>query len=395
MFFTDDVLPVQVKKELEAADEPPVPMPVPPAEVKNTSTSTGQPPAKKAKLTGKKRDRTQACLPDGEDGSSLLSAEKLSAMSSKKLEEYAQNLAEIRPLTTEEEKQLKRQKRLIKNRESAQLSRQRKKHYVEELEAQVKALTAENQQLQTQMRQMSTKAQELQSQVIYWRGLSQQDQLAVVEDNKLFNSKNTAKAGLCMLVILFSFGLFMNTMPPHDTTALGLKAPSSSLYTGRTLHSLPDAHVVDAEEITLKRGPEFVQDLPSAKRAKVGEEGVIAPCPANDEPEARMTDSTNPDFHSSELVVSVPQSREPKANGSYVFCSEAQQVTNSYEGSQRVADSPLITFLLPADVLNGTLPLHSGDDSSLLEVSCQVLNISIFPWTSSELTQNAPESHLL
>jgi len=188
--------------------------------------SSAQPPAKRAKITGRKRDRAAASLRDGDDGAVLLSVDKLSAMSSQKLEEYAQNLAELRPLTSEEEKQLKRQKRLIKNRESAQLSRQRKKHYVEELEAQVKALTAENLQMQAQMQQINTKNQQLESQVLYWRGLSQQEQLAVAEDSKLFNSKNTAKAGLCVLVILFSFGLFMNTISPNDAT-LRLKSSAS------------------------------------------------------------------------------------------------------------------------------------------------------------------------
>ena len=94
------------------------------------------PPLKKAKLSGKKRTRQEA---SSGSGSSLLdlSAENLSTLTSLKLEEIAQQLADTRPLTSEEEKHLKRQRRLIKNRESAQLSRQKRKQYVEELESRV------------------------------------------------------------------------------------------------------------------------------------------------------------------------------------------------------------------------------------------------------------------
>jgi len=146
---------------------------------------------------------------------------------------------------------------------------------------------------------------------------------------------------------------------------------------------------VEEEEFpSLKRGADFEQDVPSAKRPKITEESAAAPCPVSDEPGQERN-------RSSELVVSVSSSSEPKSNGSFVFCSEAQQVTNLYEGSQSVTNAPLITFLLPADVLNGTLPLRSHDESSLLEVSCQVLNISIFPWSSSDLTRATPEPHLL
>ena len=45
-------------------------------------------------------------------------------------------------LTSEELKLLKKQKRLIKNRESAQLSRHRKKQHVEGLQAQVRVRDA-------------------------------------------------------------------------------------------------------------------------------------------------------------------------------------------------------------------------------------------------------------
>jgi len=56
------------------------------------------------------------------DNAQALTRDDLLKLSSKGLETYAQNFVSGRQLSPDEEKQLKRQKRLIKNRESAQLS---------------------------------------------------------------------------------------------------------------------------------------------------------------------------------------------------------------------------------------------------------------------------------
>jgi hypothetical protein len=79
------------------------------------------------------------------NNNAALSREDLLKLSSKSLETYA--IGSNRSLSEEEERQLKRQRRLIKNRESAQLSRQRKRLYIEELEKKVTALTTENNEL--------------------------------------------------------------------------------------------------------------------------------------------------------------------------------------------------------------------------------------------------------
>jgi len=80
-----------------------------------------------------------------------LSRDELLKLSSKSLENFATNLASNRSLSNDEERQLKRQRRLIKNRESAQLSRLRKKIYIEELEKKVSLLTADNDNLTKQV----------------------------------------------------------------------------------------------------------------------------------------------------------------------------------------------------------------------------------------------------
>lgn len=172
-----------------------------------------EPPRKRQKIAGKKRTRAQQIKTNQIskqqiDPSILMDKDKLLTLSSKKLDEYVQSLS--RPLTPEEEKQLKRQRRLIKNRESAQLSRQKKKQYVEDLEKSVQSLTAETDTLRSQVTQLSQKNKHLEEQVNLLQNYIQQ-QGHQIPPSPLFNKNTAATAGLCMFVILFSFGLFLSS----------------------------------------------------------------------------------------------------------------------------------------------------------------------------------------
>jgi chromosome segregation ATPase len=92
--------------------------------------------------------RTQLTKAELELGATLdLSRDELLNMTSDALEEHAKRLASQRTLTPEEQKRFKRQRRLIKNRESAQLSRMRKKAYVDELERQIADLKEEKDEI--------------------------------------------------------------------------------------------------------------------------------------------------------------------------------------------------------------------------------------------------------
>jgi hypothetical protein len=72
------------------------------------------------------------------------------------LEEYAENLRKVRKLTSEEEKDLRRQRRLIKNRESAQLSRVRRREHMEVIEQQLQEVQNENARLKLQVESLTT-----------------------------------------------------------------------------------------------------------------------------------------------------------------------------------------------------------------------------------------------
>eukprot|EP01098_Paradermamoeba_levis_P014760 TRINITY_DN71_c0_g1_i1.p1 TRINITY_DN71_c0_g1~~TRINITY_DN71_c0_g1_i1.p1 ORF type:complete len:356 (+),score=76.79 TRINITY_DN71_c0_g1_i1:189-1256(+) len=108
-----------------------------------------------------------------------LSREDLLKLSSKSLETYAQNLAATRPLTEEEERQLKRQRRLIKNRESAQLSRQRKRLYIEELEKRVSGLSADNNDLVKQLALLTSENQTLKEEMFHLQNFIKQSPVLI------------------------------------------------------------------------------------------------------------------------------------------------------------------------------------------------------------------------
>jgi len=175
---------------------------------------------------------TNIPIPDPEEGQ-MLSREHLLALSSQTFEDYIRKLQSIRDITTEEKKEIKRQRRLIKNRESAQASRQRKKSYLDKLEQKVAAISSVNAQLREQLNAMQTanrtlnnENKSLKDQVARLQTALQKTSIAsnlIESGTKLVAAANTVDphsgggvsrignhtraAGVCLLVLLFSFGL--------------------------------------------------------------------------------------------------------------------------------------------------------------------------------------------
>jgi hypothetical protein len=79
-----------------------------------------------------------------ERDSITLTREELLSFTSDQFEQFVSQVTEVRELSQSEKNELKRQRRLIKNRESAQASRQRKKSHIDDLERRVKDLASEN-----------------------------------------------------------------------------------------------------------------------------------------------------------------------------------------------------------------------------------------------------------
>jgi len=100
------------------------------------------------------------------DDSIFLPRNQLLTMTSTEIEDYVMKIKAQRTLTVSEEKELKRQRRLIKNREYASQSRSRKKQYVDELEKTIENIRAENSSLKQQVTTLSDENKTLKRQML-------------------------------------------------------------------------------------------------------------------------------------------------------------------------------------------------------------------------------------
>lgn len=101
------------------------------------------------------------------------------------------------PLTKAEQKHLKRVRRKIKNKVSAQESRKRKKEYVQGLEQRVEQCTTINRELQRKVGALETENRSLLAQL-------QKLQVLVSQYNP-----SRMKTGSLVLVVILSFSLFL------------------------------------------------------------------------------------------------------------------------------------------------------------------------------------------
>ncbi|KAG8186695.1 hypothetical protein JTE90_014767 [Oedothorax gibbosus] len=101
------------------------------------------------------------------------------------------------PLTRAEERELKRIRRKIRNKQSAQESRKRKKEYVDGLENRVKVCTSENFRLQKKVQVLENQQKSL---------LDKIKQLQAIISN---TGSKTAQNSTCLMVLLLSLALLL------------------------------------------------------------------------------------------------------------------------------------------------------------------------------------------
>ncbi|KAL1783220.1 cyclic AMP-responsive element-binding 3 3 [Sigmodon hispidus] len=110
------------------------------------------------------------------------------------------------PLTKYEERVLKKIRRKIRNKQSAQESRKKKKEYIDGLESRMSACTAQNQELQRKVLHLEK------------QNLSLLEQLKHLQTLVVQSTSKSAHAGTCVAVLLLSFVLIiLPSISPFDS----------------------------------------------------------------------------------------------------------------------------------------------------------------------------------
>lgn len=430
-----------------------------------TSNITVSPNTLKTKNNNGKRIRDKPT--ETKDSKVNLSRDDLLKLSSKELDDLTTTLASGRPLTSEEEKQLKRQRRLIKNRESAQLSRLRKKVYIDELEKKVNVLTAENEQLKSQVSSTNLDKKKLHDDVIYLQSIikqyqqtygplpttvsvpttssaesldsniivsvgnqttnpqfspsfSQASNQLVTGKKTLNNQKNLKTAGVCLLLVLFSFGLLFQTQQQTNlgsvqgsnralmsvdvnSTAIQPALPNGVAIKQESHEELPSRKQLETEVRQLsgdairlmnKYLPDHVRIMPEDKQ-----EGAKKKIKIMDHEEQKGNNekslvivgsegTTASEEENTTQPVVIPNTNfRPKDNTAYFYCPQAHQLSPVARAAATSKPNPEnIALLIPSSIFQTSM--NQGLDPSLLEVSCQVM--SYFSWPTIPATPVTP-----
>ncbi|KAF4097703.1 cyclic AMP-responsive element-binding protein 3-like protein 3-A isoform X2 [Onychostoma macrolepis] len=169
------------------------------------------------------------------------------------------------PLTKYEERILKKIRRKIRNKQSAQESRKKKKEYIDGLESRMAACSAHNQELQRKVFQLEK------------CNISLMEQLRRLQAMVMNGSNKPAQTGTCILVLLLSFTLILlpNLKPFTDTKVSQHGDFSPLRVQSRSLHNLQSSRVLRALEHPFsvsedsKMLPRFSEDKSMAEIASL------------------------------------------------------------------------------------------------------------------------------
>lgn len=334
--------------------------------------------------------KVEAIKASANNANAALSREDLLKLSSKSLETYAHSLGSNRSLSEEEERQLKRQRRLIKNRESAQLSRQRKRLYIEELEKKVTALTTENNELIKQVALLTSENASLREEGFQYQSFIKQ--LSESQKKTLSTLQATqATQALATPVKVEPIPELKTSTKIEAGSPVAPSSPHTSTEFAATVVPHVDSDdqvmVIEASEKTetvtnpplhyYLEHPEELRKIVNASRKKTKKR--------------KKDDGSSSDAE---------ENRESCGNASQMyFCAEAQEIKMADKRSTRAASNKqvnngsIISFLLPyasvypsssskhlatscsaAVSSSSTASSQLSEDSSLLELYCQVLD---------------------
>ena len=263
----------------------------------------------------------------------------------------------------------------------------RKKVYVQELEHKVSHLLNERDELSRLNQELVNKNEMLQNQLNLLQqsmGSHSADLLPITKSPFIKREPHTLRApqaaGVCALVMVFSFALFF-TLQTNPTSSAVSIAPtpdaSPAWHTGRLLHEFNSTTSPSPVHSPQPSSPSY-SDLDSPHSPMID----ITSLDSDDESSSSLTPI--PDRDGSALVIKRDTNYldHPLFAPSYIYCAEAQQLipVTAKDLNPPNPKLPLISLLLPASALDTTLlrlvePVRSNQ---LMELSCQVRSIEVF-----------------
>ncbi|KAI1882958.1 hypothetical protein AGOR_G00240240 [Albula goreensis] len=187
------------------------------------------------------------------------------------------------PLTKHEERILKKIRRKIRNKQSAQESRKKKKEYIDGLEGRMAACTAQNQELQRKVIQLEKS------------NMSLMEQLRRLQSLVMNGSNKTAQTGTCILVLVLSFSLILfPSLQPFSPSRTSVEADfSMARVQSRSLRSVVEGQTTSFPTLSVDKGVEAVASL-LAKLQLKPEFSDVEPVPHNHTLEERGHHHSDP-----------------------------------------------------------------------------------------------------
>ncbi|KAL7393911.1 hypothetical protein ABVT39_017636 [Epinephelus coioides] len=193
-----------------------------------------------------------ATTPPSPDGELLYPELQLTEEEQKLLSQEGVSLPNNLPLTKAEERILKRVRRKIRNKQSAQDSRRRRKEYIDGLESRAAACSAQNKELQRTVEQLEKRNMSLLAQLQQLQSLIKQ------------TVSKGAQTSTCLLIILVSLGLII--MPSFSPFSRSSSADDDYRPTGvisRNILTDPASSQPTAEDADAPAAESDSASLPS------------------------------------------------------------------------------------------------------------------------------------
>ncbi|XP_064184668.1 cyclic AMP-responsive element-binding protein 3-like protein 3-A isoform X2 [Anguilla rostrata] len=164
------------------------------------------------------------------------------------------------PLTKHEERILKKIRRKIRNKQSAQESRKKRKEYIDGLEGRMATCSAQNQELQRKVAQLEK------------NNMSLLEQLRRLQSLVMNSCNKTAQTGTCVLVLVLSFSLLLfPSLQPFSLSRPSVEVDFSAVRVqSRSLRSVVEGQRSALPPFSVDRGVEAVSSLLSKLQLRQG-----------------------------------------------------------------------------------------------------------------------------